>query len=184
MSQTSLYFAKLKSVIDAIDAPAFDRGIAMIREAWEAGRQIIVFGNGGSAHTASHFITDMNKMTFLRTGRPFRGLCLNDNIGLITAYANDISYSEIFVQQLKSVLQAGDLVLAISGSGNSPNIVRAVEHANAAGAVTLGLCGYDGGKLKRLAHHSAHVPIDDMQISEDLHLVFVHATLRSLTAPL
>jgi len=119
-------------------------------------------------------------MFYLHTGRPLNGRSLVDNIGLITAYANDLSYEDIFSEQLKNIMNEGDLVIAISGSGNSENVIRAVEYANANGGHTIGLCGYHGGKLKKIAHHSVWVPIDDMQLSEDIHAIFGHIVMQAV----
>lgn len=174
------YLDRLTSVLSKLDRESIDQGVDLIASAWRAGQQIITLGNGGSSLTALHFINDWNKSIFLSTGIPFRGRSLVDNVGLIMAYANDISFEDLFVEQLKSVLEPGDLVVAISGSGNSPNVVRAVEFANAHGASTLGLCGYRGGKLKELAHHIVWADIDDMQLSEDVHAIFGHIVMQSL----
>jgi D-sedoheptulose 7-phosphate isomerase len=103
-----------------------------------------------------------------------------DNVGLSFAYGNDISFEDIFVEQLKNILDQGDLVIAISGSGNSENVLRAVDYANATGAVTLGLCGYSGGKLKNLARHVIWANVNDMQISEDIHSMFGHVVMQRL----
>ena len=101
-------------------------------------------------------------------------MCLSDNVPTLTAYANDLSYDEVFVEQLRNFLEPGDLVIAISGSGNSRNVLKAVEYANRSGAITLGLTGYDGGELRRMAQHGVHIPIADMQVTEDLHMVLDH----------
>jgi D-sedoheptulose 7-phosphate isomerase len=119
-------------------------------------------------------------MVSLATGRKFRGISLCDNIGMVTAFANDVAYDEIFAGQLKAILDKDDLVIAISGSGNSPNVVKAVEYANQAGAGTLAVVGYDGGKLKRIAKHSVWVPSFDMQLCEEMHLMFGHMVMKTL----
>jgi D-sedoheptulose 7-phosphate isomerase len=131
-------------------------------------------GNGGSGATASHFTGDFNKGLSFHKARRFRFICLNDNYATFAAYANDVGYEDVFVEPLKNFLAEGDLVIGISGSGNSPNVLKAVEYANDHGAVTLGLTGYDGGKLKTLARHGVHIPIADMQVTEDLHMVLDH----------
>lgn len=130
--------------------------------------------------TALHFINDWNKSIFMATGRPFRGRSLVDNMGLVMSYGNDVSFQDIFVEQIKNVLQEGDLVIAISGSGNSENVIRAVRYANENGGVTLGLCGYSGGKLKGLAQHVVWANVDDMQLSEDIHAIFGHIVMQRL----
>ena len=163
-----------------LDGQAFQAGIDLVKGACEAGRQIITCGNGGSAYTASHYITDWNKMVNLATGRKFRGISLCDNLGMVTAFANDIAYDEIFAGQLKAILEPDDLVIAISGSGNSPNVVKAVTYANQAGADTLAIVGYDGGALKRIAKHVVWVPSFDMQLCEDVHLMFGHMVMKVL----
>ncbi len=174
------YFEHLSRVMGALDRPSVEAGISLILDAWSAGRKILACGNGGSALTASHFINDWNKSTYLATGKPFRGHCLADNVGLLTAYANDISYDDVYSEQLKNLMDPGDLVVALSGSGNSENVVRAVQYANDHGGVTLAICGYDGGKVKKLARHSVWVPCFDMQICEDLHFVFGHMVMKAL----
>jgi len=163
-----------------IDTSAFQAGVDLVRAKFLEGRKIITCGNGGSASTASHFITDWNKMVNLATGKKFRGVSLCDNVGLITAYGNDISYDEVFAGQLAALMDEGDLLVAISGSGNSPNILKAVEYANAHGGETLAIVGYDGGKLKSISAHSVWVPSFDMQLCEDVHLMFGHMVMKTL----
>lgn len=174
------YFAAHAKVARSLSPASFQAGIDLIRAKFDAGKKIITCGNGGSASTASHYITDWNKMINLATGRKFRGFSLCDNIGAITAFGNDLSYDEIFAGQLKSILDEGDLVIAISGSGNSPNVLKAVEYANANGADTLAVVGYDGGKLLPLAKQHILVPSFDMQICEDIHLMFGHMVMKTL----
>lgn len=176
------YLDKLITVLNASDIADIDNAVDIIENTWRGGKQIIVLGNGGSSMTAIHMITDWNKMVYLSTGVPFRGRTLVDNIGLIMAYGNDISFNDIFSEQLKNILQAGDLVIAISGSGNSENVIRAVDYANGNGAVTLGLCGFNGGKLKEIAQHKIWVNVNDMQLCEDVHAIFGHIVMQRLCA--
>lgn len=176
----SLYLEKSIRLLSTIDREQVDHGVQVVAEAWLAGKQIITLGNGGSSMTALHFINDWNKTIPIDTQRCFRGRTLVDNMGLLMSYANDISFKDVFVEQLKNILQPGDLVLAISGSGNSENVIRAVEYANQNGAVTLGLCGYSGGKLKKLAQHVVWAEIDDMQLAEDFHFMFGHMVMQRL----
>ncbi|MEO1936794.1 MAG: SIS domain-containing protein [Myxococcales bacterium] len=176
----SSYFDQLSGVIDDLDLSSFDDAISLIMQSWMDGKKIFAFGNGGSALTASHHIHEWNKMAYLSTGKPFRGHCLSDSIGLITAYSNDMSYADVYSEQLKNMLDPGDLVIALSGSGNSENVVRAIEFANEAGAITLAVCGFDGGRLKKISGHSVWVPCDDMQICEDLHFIFGHMVMKAL----
>lgn len=179
-SVSTRYFAKLADTLKDLDHQSIDTGVEMVRDAWQRGAQIITLGNGGSSMTALHFITDWNKMVHLSHGKPFRGRSLVDNMGLIMAYANDISFADIFLEQLKNLLQPGDLVIAISGSGNSENVIRAVDYANANGGITLGLCGYSGGKLKEKAQHAIWVDRNDMQLCEDVHAMFGHVVMQTL----
>lgn len=181
MSGTSSgYLDRLVGVLQGQNRAELDAGVELIREAWHAGRQIITLGNGGSAMTALHFMTDWTKMTFLAHGRPFRGRSLVDNMGLITAYSNDISYQDVFSEQLRNIGSPGDLVVAISGSGNSENVIRAVDLANEMGCRTLGLCGFGGGRLKERAQNVIWVRSDDMQLVEDVHAVFGHIVMQAL----
>ena len=177
---TETYLAKLGKLLDTLDRGQIDNAVAVIADAWQAGRQIITLGNGGSSMTALHFINDWNKSIFMSSGKPFRGRTLVDNMGLVMSYGNDVSFQDIFVEQLKNVFQKGDLVIAISGSGNSENVIRAVRYANENQGVTLGLCGYRGGKLKDMAQHVVWADVDDMQLSEDAHAIFGHIVMQKL----
>ena len=174
------YLSRLTALLESFDRVQVDNAVKVIADAWQAGRQIITLGNGGSSMTALHFINDWNKSVFMATGKPFRGRSLVDNMGLVMSYGNDISFQDIFVEQLKNILQAGDLVIAISGSGNSENVIRAVRYANDHDGTTLGLCGYRGGKLKELAQHVVWANVDDMQLSEDVHAIFGHIVMQRL----
>jgi D-sedoheptulose 7-phosphate isomerase len=119
-------------------------------------------------------------MVNLATGKQFKGISLCDNIGLLTAFGNDISYDEVFAGQLKSILSPEDLVITVSGSANSPNVLKAIEYANSIGADTLAIVGYDGGKSKLLSKHSVWIKSFDMQLCEDLHLMFGHMVMKEL----
>jgi D-sedoheptulose 7-phosphate isomerase len=174
------YLAAHAALQQRCNIDAFQTGVDLIKAKFEEGKKIITCGNGGSASTASHYITDWNKMINLATGKKFRGISLCDNIGLITAYGNDIAYDEVFVGQLKALLDPGDLLVAISGSGNSPNVLKAVEYANEIGGTTLGVVGYDGGKLLPICHQSVWVQSFDMQLCEDVHLMFGHMVMKTL----
>ena len=174
------YYTKLSNAIKYLDLASVDNGCSVVCDAWENGQQIITLGNGGSSLTALHLINDWNKSIFMSTNKPFRGRSLVDNTGLIMAYANDLSFEDIFVEQLKNILQPGDLVIAISGSGNSENVIRAVNYASRNKAVTLGLTGYDGGRLRKIVEHSIWVDVNDMQIVEDLHMTFGHVVMQRL----
>ncbi|OGT38055.1 MAG: hypothetical protein A3F11_02850 [Gammaproteobacteria bacterium RIFCSPHIGHO2_12_FULL_37_14] len=174
------YYKKLIAILQQMNLSPIDDAVNLIRKAWQEKKQIICFGNGGSALTAQHFINDWNKSIFLSSGRSFRGRCLTENVGLITAYANDLSYQDIFVEQLKNILEPGDLVIGISGSGNSENVLRAITYANEQSNVTIGLCGFNGGRVKQIAQHVVWAPIDDMQVTEDIHFTFGHLVMQAL----
>lgn len=174
------YIEQHNSVIENLDCDEIDNGISLIKRAVKDGKRIAVCGNGGSAANASHFITDWNKMVHLHTGKRFDGICLSDNIGLITAYANDLSYDDVFSEQVKNLLHKDDLLITLSGSGNSENVVRATKTANDMGINTLTVCGYDGGKLKQLSQNIIWVRSMDMQICEDAQLVFGHMVMKEL----
>jgi D-sedoheptulose 7-phosphate isomerase len=174
------YFHRLTTVIDKIDRRALDVGVRMISDAWERGSQIITLGNGGSAMTALHFVTDWGKMVPLATGLPLYARSLVDNVGMLTAYANDISFADIFSEQLRNILRPRDLVVAISASGNSENVVRAVQYANDNGGQTVGLCGFAGGRLRDIVHHPIWIASNDMQLCEDAHTIFGHIVMQAL----
>ena len=174
------YLEKLQTALAMLDRDQIDHAVGLVYAAWEKGRQIITLGNGGSSLAALHFINDWNKSIFLSSGKSFRGRCLLDNMGLVMSYSNDISFQDVFVEQLKNIMEPGDLVLALSGSGNSENVLRAVQYANEHNAVTLGLCGYNGGKLKDIAHYHVWAAVNDMQISEDVHAIFGHIVMQAL----
>lgn len=174
------YFTKLKQTIDKVSVQEIDSLMNLLMQSMEAGKTIFIMGNGGSSATASHFACDFNKGVSFGKENKFKMICLNDNIPSIMAYANDLSFNEIFVEQLKNYYNPGDVVIGISGSGNSPNVIKALEYANDHDGITVGLTGYDGGKLKLIAKNNIHIPINDMQISEDLHLIINHCMMQIL----
>ncbi|QXX76661.1 SIS domain-containing protein [Methylovirgula sp. HY1] len=174
------YLAKLSRLLTFLNCGEIDQATDLVARTWQSGRQIIVLGNGGSSMTALHMLTDWNKSIYLATGKVFRGRSLVDNIGLVMAYANDMNFENVFVEQLKNILEPGDLVVAISGSGNSENVIRAVRYANENNAITLGLCGYRGGRLKAEAQHVVWADVDDMQLCEDVHAIFGHIIMQAL----
>lgn len=140
----------------------------------DTGKKIFFMGNGGSGSTASHFACDLAKGTISTKYPRFKAISLTDNIPVILAWANDDSYEVIFVEQLKNLFEPEDVVVGISGSGNSPNVLRAIEYANKNGGITIGLSGFDGGKLKDIVQVSIVVPAYNMQQIEDMHLLIEH----------
>jgi len=164
----------LHRALDTLDLTAIESAVAMLHRARERGKTIFVCGNGGSASTASHFACDMVKgASYLRDTR-FRILALTDSLPTLTAYSNDVHYECVFVEQLKNFAQAGDVVMAISGSGNSPNVVRAMEYAQSIGCETIALTGRDGGRLGPLAQIEIRVSEPHMGRIEDGHMVVCH----------
>ncbi|MBX9601029.1 MAG: SIS domain-containing protein [Bryobacteraceae bacterium] len=174
MSFPATYKARLLSALDTVNLASVQRAIDWLREARDQDRQVFVAGNGGSAATASHFVCDMVKGASYQRDRRFRILALNDNTSTITAYANDVGYDAVFLEQLRNFARPGDLYLAISGSGNSPNVIRAMEYANQAGCRTIALTGRDGGKLGSLAQLHIHVAEPHMGRIEDAHHIICH----------
>ncbi len=158
----------------ALDRDAINDALNLLLETMEKGNTVFVFGNGGSSATASHFQNDFNKGVSEHTEKKFNFLCLNDNVATVMAVANDIGFEEVFRFQLRGHIKPGDVVLAISGSGNSKNVINAVEYAKEQGCRVIGLTGFGGGKLRQLADVSLHAPINSMQITEDIHMIFDH----------
>ena len=176
------YLDSLTKTINNLDKQEIDTLVSLIFEAYKNNKQIFIFGNGGSASTASHFACDLNKGVSHGKDKKIRAMSLTDHMTCITAYSNDVSYDHIFSEQLKNFLNPGDLVIAISGSGNSKNILMAVEYANSKGVTTIGLTGYDGGQLRKIAKYSVNTNINDMEISEDVHLSLCHMVKRTMLA--
>lgn len=172
--QISAYLQKEIEVLNALDTDSINAAMNLLFETFEAEKNIYIFGNGGSASTASHYQNDFNKGISEYTEKKFRFVCLNDNAATVMAIANDIGYEEIFRFQLRGRLTNRDLVIGISGSGNSPNVVNAVKYAKECGGKVIGITGFDGGKLKELADILLHAPVNSMQITEDVHMIFDH----------
>lgn len=168
------YFADFKRVIDRFPMDALATFLHVLRSAQQQSATVFVCGNGGSWATAAHMVCDFGKNTRQAGRNRMIVLGLGDNIPSLTAYANDEGYDRVFAEPALSLIKAGDVLIAISGSGNSPNVLRAVEVANAAGATTLGLTGFDGGQLVALVQHALVVPSDSMEMVEDFHLVVDH----------
>ncbi len=182
------YLQRLQAELDRLDCQELNRLANWIYDAWKAGNTVFIFGNGGSAATATHLAEDLGKGSQtneeLRHGqvKRLKVLSLTDNVGWITAVANDLSYEEIFVQQLANYAQAGDLAIGISVSGNSANVIQAIQWANEHGLRTFGLTGYDGGQLKQIQQAGLHVPLDDMGMVEGIHSCVLHWVTDDLFA--
>jgi D-sedoheptulose 7-phosphate isomerase len=170
----TLYKAEVLEAIETIDLEKVNQAIAILARARDEDRRIFVCGNGGSASTSSHFVCDMVKGASFNRHKRFRIMALTDSLPTITAYSNDVGYECIFVEQLKNFAEPGDVLMAISGSGNSPNVLRAVEYANGIGCRTIALSGRDGGKLGPLAHLNIQASNPHMGRIEDVHMIVMH----------
>ncbi len=168
------YLEDLKETISGLDPIALGRAISWMKEARDAGRMVYVCGNGGSAAIASQMVTDIVKGASYGHRARFKMIGLTDSIGIITAYANDVDYDCVFVEQLRNFAQEGDVLLAVSGSGNSRNVLKAVEYANSIGCRTIGLTKTGGGILKDIAHLTLGVPNNHMGRLEDCFFVMTH----------
>jgi D-sedoheptulose 7-phosphate isomerase len=182
------YMRRLEEELRRINQADMQRWADHLYRAWENDRFVFIFGNGGSGTTASHMAEDLGKSTLksedLRdeSKKRLKVLSLTDNAGWIMAVGNDVAYDQIFVQQLMNYGGKGDLVIAISGSGNSPNVLNAVDWANRHGLTTFGLTGYGGGKLRDMQQDGLHVPLDDMGMVESIHLCLFHWVLNDVFA--
>ena len=174
------YLKRLNHTIEQLNQKDISEVLNVLADAYQTGKKIIIFGNGGSASTASHLASDFNKGISLGKSKRFKVISLCDNIPTIMAISNDQSYDDIFLIQIQNFLEPQDVVIGISGSGNSINVLKAIEYANQQGATTIGFTGYNGGKLKEVANHSLDANIDDMQISEDIHMIFNHMMMQIL----
>ena len=174
------YFRQVSSVLQRLPLEEIAAVVRILERAREEGRRVFLFGNGGSAATASHFGCDLGKGT-VQEGRPrFRVIILNDNVPLLTAYANDVGYEVVFAEPLASLGEPGDVAIGISASGNSPNVLRAMDVAHKRRMTTIGITGYQGGKLKEKVDVCVIVSSDSMQQIEDAHLVILHAVFLAL----
>lgn len=185
MAVTSLfsdYSERLNSVLAAADWSGVEELARDMRACWADGRQLFICGNGGSAGNAIHLANDYLYGIARRTGAGMRVLSLSANPAVMTCLANDVGYEHVFSEQLAVQARPGDLLLALSGSGNSPNIVNALKHAKTIGVKSFAILGYGGGACKALADTAIHFPVDDMQIAEDLQLIVGHMLMQWLTA--
>lgn len=168
------YLALEIEILKKLDVEQINAALNLLDETRQKKGRIYICGNGGSAATASHFQNDFNKGVSEYIDVPFRLHCLNDNVATLMAIANDIGYEEVFRFQLRNNLEENDVLVAISGSGNSHNVIRAVEYAKEHGCKIIGLTGFSGGKLKELSDISLHAPVNSMQVTEDIHMIFDH----------
>lgn len=181
-----MFFSEYKNytqrAIDSVDESSVEGFIDVLHDAWKRDVSIFVIGNGGSAANASHFAQDLAKGTRPTPDfpRPIRALSLTDNVAFVSALGNDNGYENVFVEQLRTYCRAGDLIVAISGSGNSPNVLKAVEYAKENGMRAIGVTGFSGGKLRDIVDVQVHVPLNDMCTSESVHSVIFHYVILQL----
>ena len=183
MSKTaSSYIAEMSRALSQVDPGATERFADIVFAAWRDNRHVFVFGNGGSAYTSSHFVTDLVKTASVEGKKRLHATSLVDNVGLTTAIGNDISYDDIFRFPLASYARSGDIAIGISCSGNSPNLLRACEWAKETGLTVIALTGFSGGKVKNLANLHINVPSENYGVIEDLHLSIAHIVAQGLKA--
>lgn len=179
------YFNNLKKIFNKIDFEKIAQIVKIINVAYKNDHQIFIIGNGGSASTASHFCCDLSKGILGHKGdnpvKRIKAISLTDNMALISAWANDTSYENIFVEQLKNLLKPNDVLIGISASGNSQNIIRAIKYANKQKAITIGFLGFDGGALLNLVNYSIVVKENHYGRVEDVHLILAHLISELIT---
>lgn len=180
MERISNYLDTVTGLLAELPREDISRVVDLVRDAYESGKQVFILGNGGSASTASHLACDLQKGLGALTDRKFKVMSLSDSIPIMTAWGNDTEYANIFAPQIETWVNPGDLVIGISGSGNSPNVINAIDLANEKGAVTIGLSGFQGGKLAQKAKYGVVVRSDNMQHIEDVHVVIAHLVFRVL----
>jgi D-sedoheptulose 7-phosphate isomerase len=180
MEEIKEYISGLQATIDQLPLEQIDRVIELLQEARLQGRQVFILGNGGSASTASHFVCDLAKNTRYEGWPHFRVIGLTDNMAIFSAYANDEGYENVFAQQLENLVRPDDIVIGISASGNSPNVLNAIELAKKYRAVTIGFTGFNGGKLGPMVDIQLHVNSTCIEHVEDLHLVVEHIIVKTL----
>lgn len=172
------FFEEIKKRIAEIDIGKIEQIADVLYSAWKNDRQVFILGNGGSASQASHMAADISKNTLGRVYDPrikrFRIMALTDNVSLMTAYANDVGYDEVFSQQLRNLINEHDVLIVITGSGNSPNVIRAVEYARDCNAITIGLLGFDGGKIKKMLDYEITVNSSNYGVIETVHPAIHH----------
>jgi len=177
-----VYFSTVQELLNKVPFAAIDQVVEALTSANQAGQTVFICGNGGSASTATHFGCDLAKRPIVAGQPRYRVIPLTDNNALMTALSNDIGYDVVFSEQLIPLVRKGDILIGISGSGNSKNVIKAVEVAKAAGATTIGFSGYDGGKLAPAVDISVHIPSFNMAMVEDVHLMLEHAICERLLA--
>lgn len=184
MNKATEYLSLVKETLDKLDQSAIEAAAQAFLDTYNKGGNIYVFGNGGSGATASHVAGDFLKGASYGLDKRFRMICLNDNVASMMAIANDIGYEDIFIEPLKNYIEKDDLVIGISGSGNSENVVRAMTYAKDKGVKTLALSGFNGGKISKLSDISVHAPVMDMEVCEDVHMIIFNIIKKEMQATL
>ncbi|MCB0164107.1 MAG: SIS domain-containing protein [Anaerolineae bacterium] len=180
MQHISTYFTEIQDVVAQLPVETINQIVNILLESASAGRKVFIFGNGGSASTASHFACDLSKNTMVEGAPRFRVIALNDNIPLITAWANDTAYDNIFAAQLSAFVEPGDVVIGISCSGNSGNVLNAMQVAHQYDALTIGFTGDKGGQLKDMVDVCVTVPTPRIEQQEDIHLMLEHCICANI----
>lgn len=181
INELNAYREREIAVLNSLDLNSVNQVMNVLEDARLHGKRIFICGNGGSAATASHYCCDFNKGVSENQNDKYNFECLNDNIPTLMAVANDIGYEEVFRFPLKNKMKSGDILIGISGSGNSKNVVNAMEYAKSIGGTTIAIVGYSGGKMKEMADYNIHVNINDMQISENIHMMLDHMMMYVLS---
>jgi D-sedoheptulose 7-phosphate isomerase len=174
VDQIQFYLRDVSRLLAELPVETIRGVVDRLLQAYREDHRLILLGNGGSAATASHLVADFQKMIYLSGGKPFRAMACTDSMPLVTAWSNDTEYANVFAEQVRTWAEPGDVVLAISGSGNSPNVLKAVEVAREKGATTIGLSGFTGGRLAEMVDVPIVVPCDNMQRIEDVHMIVGH----------
>lgn len=184
MTKTTSYISLVKETLDALSHKEIDALIEAFYTTYQAGGNIYTMGNGGSGASASHAAGDFLKGASYGLEKRFRMICLNDNLPSMMAIANDIGWDDIFVEPLKNFLQPHDLVIGISGSGNSKNVVKALAYAKEKDVKTVAMSGFTGGKIAQMADISVHAPVMDMEVTEDIHMVIFNIVKKEMMSRL
>ena len=179
-SDYTAYFDKVAETLKKLDQSVLNNLVKVILDCRNRGNTIYIFGNGGSAATASHVAGDFLKGISYQLEKRFKVICLSDNIPGTSAISNDLTYDEVFIEPLKSYLNKNDVVIGISGSGNSVNVIKALQYAGTSGALTVAMVGFKGGRMKDIADIVVHVPVEDMEVAEDIHLIIFHAVKQNI----
>ena len=180
LQQIQTYFLEMQQIVASIPADLVDRTVDILLDNAHCGGKVFICGNGGSASTATHFAADLSKNTQVPGAPRFRAICLNDNIAAMTAWANDTSYDNVYAGQLEPMLEPGDVVIGISCSGNSPNVINALDLARQRGATTIGFTGDTGGQLKKMVDLCLFAPTPRIQQQEDVHLMLEHCICSAI----